>query len=323
MPNTTQCLIYRDGQAPREIELHAVSEFIDDAQNFIWIDLPSPSSTLLANLGEELALHELSLEDALTAHQRPKLEEYGEHLFLSSKTAALAAEHILLGEMHLFIGANFIAIIRHGIGPDLIRARERLARRHNGFRPDRASVLYFILDDIVDHYQPVIAQLHERFRSLEDLLLSGNLKQVDLKNLYTLKREMTALRDIIDPMQTVLLDLIRVHPEIVTKELKVYYRDVYDHALRAVSTLELLRASASDAMQFHMATLTLRQNEAVQKLAGWGAILAVPTVVFSLYGMNFKIMPELDWAWAYPAVLLGTFIVGYGLYRHLKKRGWI
>jgi magnesium transporter len=117
--------------------------------------------------------------------------------------------------------------------------------------------------------------------------------------------------------------LNRVHPDVATKELKVYFRDVHDHALRAVSTLDLLRASAFDAMQFHMATLTLRQNDAVQKLAGWGAILAIPTVIFSLYGMNFKSMPELNWVWAYPLVILGTFIGGYWLYRRLKTRGWI
>ena len=124
-------------------------------------------------------------------------------------------------------------------------------------------------------------------------------------------------------MQGVVLDLIRLHPTLATKELKVYFRDVYDHAIRAVSALDLLRASAFDAMQFHMATLTLRQNEAVQKLAGWGAILAIPTVIFSLYGMNFKVMPELDWTWAYPTVVLCTFGGAFWLYRRLKKRGWI
>lgn len=323
MQNVVQCLVYRDAQAPQAIALEDVSQFVSDAHNFLWIELQTPNSELLTQLGDELGLHELALEDALTTHQRPKLEEYGDYLFTSIKTAALVDEHIHLDEMHLFIRMNFIVIIRHLHGPDLLRARERLSRQKNGFKPDRASALYFILDDIIDHYQPVIALLQTRFLALEELLLRGNLVRRELKNLYTIKREMTSLRDAIDPMQVVVLDLIRVHPDIVTKDLKVYYRDVHDHALRAVSTLDLLRASASDAMQFHMATLTLRQNEAVQKLAGWGAILAVPTVIFSLYGMNFKSMPELEWAWAYPAVVLGTFSGGYWLYRRLKRRGWI
>jgi len=323
MQTATQCQVYRDGQAPREIAFKDISEHISDTHNFLWIELQTPSSELLSQLGLELDLHELSLEDALTTHQRPKLEEYGDYLFISCKTASLNEGHILLDEIHLFIGTNFIVIIRYRHGPDLTRARERLSRRHNGFKPERSSALYFILDEIIDHYQPVIALMHGRFHNLEELMLRGGLEQQELETLYTIKRELTTLRDVIDPMQTVLLDLIRVHPEIATRELKVYFRDVYDHALRAVSTIDLLRASAFDAMQFHMATLTLRQNEAVQKLAGWGAILAIPTVIFSLYGMNFKAMPELNWPWAYPAVLLGTFAGGYWLYRRLKTRGWI
>ena len=323
MRNTTHCLVYHAGQAPHEITLDEVSEFVDDGQNFILIDIETPDSELLSKLGDELNFHELALEDALTTHQRPKLEEYGDYLFISCKTAALKAGHILLDEMHLFIGANFIAIIRHQHGPDMVRARERLSRPHNGFKPERASALYLILDEIIDHYQPVIALMQDRFRTLEELLLQVGLEQQELKTLYTIKRELTSLREAVDPMQGVVLELIRLHPNIATKDLKVYFRDVHDHALRAVSTLDLLRASAFDAMQFHMATLTLRQNEAVQKLAGWGAILAIPTVIFSLYGMNFKTMPELNWMWAYPAVLLGTFVAGYGLYRRLKKHGWI
>lgn len=323
MQPNSNCLIYRAGQASREIPLAQISDFIGDTDNFIWLDLQSPDGGLLAMLGEELDLHELSLEDALTTHQRPKLDEYGDYLFISSKVVTLADGQTVLGELHLFIGLNFIVIISHAPSLDFARARDRLARQQNGFKPDRSAALYFILDEIVDHYQPVIAVLSERFRGLETRLLSGGLVQQDLKKLYTVKHELNVLRDVIDPLQGVVLDLIRVHPEIISKELKVYYRDVHDHALRAVGTIDLLRGAAFDAMQFHMATLTLRQNEAVQKLAGWGAILAIPTVIFSLYGMNFKSMPELDWVGAYPAVVLGTFIGAFWLYRRFKKRGWI
>lgn len=323
MQSNTLSLVYRAGQAPREIPLAQVSDFIGDTENFIWLDIQTPDCGLLVTLGEELGLHELSLEDALTTHQRPKLDEYGDYLFISSKVVALVDAHTLQSELHLFIGANFIAIIRHGHSFDFARSRDRLARQQNGFRPDRSAALYFILDEIVDHYQPVITALNDRFRSLETRLLSGGLAQQDLEMLYSVKHELNALRDVIDPLQGVVLDLIRVHPEIVSKELKVYFRDVHDHALRAVSTIDLLRGAAFDAMQFHIATLTLRQNEAVQKLAGWGAILAIPTVIFSLYGMNFKSMPELGWVWAYPAVLLGTVIGAFWLYRRFKQRGWI
>jgi len=323
MHKSAQCLLYDANHAVREIDLKDISAHIDNPQQFLWIDLLEPEVSLLEELGRELDLHELSLEDALTTHQRPKLEEYGDYLFISTKTATLQNMQVSLGGLHLFIGGNFIVIIRHGQGPALQRASARLTRSHNGFKPGRAAALYFILDEIVDHFQPVIQQMREQFLQLESQLLAGGLGRQDLQKLYTVKREMTALRDAIDPLQTMVSDLLHVHPDIVSKELKVYFRDVLDHALRAVNTLDLLRASATDAMQFHMATLTLRQNEAVQKLAGWGAILAVPTVIFSLYGMNFRTMPELGWIWAYPAVLIGTAGGGYWLYRRLKKRGWI
>jgi len=316
-------LVYQPGQAPRDITLANVSDFVGDPNNFIWLELQSPVDGMLTTLGEELGLHELSLEDALTTHQRPKLDEYGDYLFISSKVASLMPGKTALGELHLFIGANFIVIIRHGPCIDFARARERLTHRKNGFRAERSAALYFILDEIVDQYQPLIGMMSERFHALEAHLLGGGLARQDMEKLYTIKHELNALRDVIDPLQGVVLDLIRVHPDIVSRELKVYYRDVHDHALRALSTIDMLRGAAFDAMQFHMATLTLRQNEAVQKLAGWGAILAIPTVIFSLYGMNFKFMPELNWAWAYPTVVLATLAGGFWLYRRFKKRGWI
>lgn len=323
MPDSARGFVYRPDQAPREIRLEEVSEFIGDSQNFIWIDIPSPDQRQLHLLGEELGLHELALEDALTTHQRPKVDEYTDHLFLSCKTASPANGGFQLGELHLFIGQNFFTVIRHGSAPDLLHARERLCRPHNGHAPGRGAALYFALDEIVDQYKPVIASVNAHFHQLEELLLDGRMVRDDMERLYTVKRELTALRNVIDPMQAVVLELIRMHPDIVTKELKAYYRDVHDHVLRAMNAIDLLRASALDAMQFHMATLTLKQNESVRKLAGWGAILAVPTVIFSLYGMNFKEMPELNWPWGYPLVVLGTLSGAYWLYRRLKKRGWI
>lgn len=323
MADNVLSLIYREGSPPREIPLDEVSEFSGDPSNFVWIELRSPENTLLRKLGEELNLHELPIEDALTTHQRPKLEEYGEHFFLSAKAMTWADAKSVIRDLHVFVGPNFIIVVRHGPSLDLGRARNRLARCQNGFKPNRSAALYFILDEIVDHYAPVIAAMHDRFNELEALMLRGGLQQQDLEKLYTMKREMNALRDAIEPFHGIVLDLIRVHPDIVTKDLRVYFRDVHDHVLRAVNTLDQLRAAASDAMQFHMATLTLRQNDAVQKLAGWGAILAIPTVIFSLYGMNFKDMPELAWTWAYPVVVGGTALGGFWLYRRLKTRGWI
>jgi magnesium Mg(2+) and cobalt Co(2+) transport protein (corA) len=319
----TNCLLYRPGKKPEEIPLDQISEYIRDTGNFIWIDIADAQQPLLAKLGEELGLHELAIEDALTTHQRPKLEEYGGHLFISAKTAQLLENHIFFGEVHFFAGANFVASVRHGPSLSFARVRERLVSVKNGVKPGSPFALYLVLDLIVDHYRPVLESIHERFRALESVLLTDALDRDDLEKLYNVKRELNSLRDAAEPMQDIVQDLIRLHPEFVTRELKAYYRDVHDHAMRVTDSIDTLRTNASDAMQFHHASLTIRQNESVQKLAGWGAILAVPTVIFSLYGMNFDWMPELHQSWGYPAVLAASAAIMVWLYMRLRKRGWI
>lgn len=321
MPTPT-CLLYRSGAPVRDIPLRDVSEFIHNHEVFLWIELRDPDGTQLRQLGEELGLHELALEDAVTTHQRPKLEEYGNHLFISARTAELWDGRLQMGEAHFFAGPNFVTSIRHGSGLSFARVRDRLAAP-NGMPVSAPFALYAVLDQITDHFQTVVNALHDRFRTLESVLLNDVLEHADLEKLYRVKRELSLLRDAAEPMQGIVQDLIRLHPEFVTRELKAYYRDVLDHATRVTASIDVLRLSASDAMQFHLASLTLRQSESVQKLAGWGAILAVPTVVFSLYGMNFTHMPELHWPWAYPALLAGTAGAVLWLYRRLKERGWI
>lgn len=316
------CILHRNGQTPQDIPLQDVSEFIDDASVFLWIELRDPDYPLLEQLGEELGLHELAMEDAVTTHQRPKLEEYGDHLFISAKTAELWDGHVQMGEAHFFAGRNFITAIRHGSGLSFARVRDRLAKP-NGIPVNAPFALYSVLDQITDHFQSVVNALQDRFRTLENVLLNDALDRAELENLYRVKQELSLLRDAAEPMQAIVQDLIRLHPQFAIKELKAYYRDVLDHATRVTSAIDALRMSASDAMQFHLASLTIQQNESVQKLAGWGAILAIPAVIFSLYGMNFDFMPELHWPWAYPVVVIGTTLGAIWLHKRLKNRGWI
>lgn len=161
------CLLYRSGQAPAEIEFAAIGGHVREAGSFVWIDIAEPHQTLLERLGRELGLHELALEDALTTHQRPKLEEYGGHLFISARTAQLMDSHIFFGEVHFFAGPNFVAAVRHGPELSFARVRERLASTRNGAHAGSPYALYLALDLIVDHYRPVLESLHQRFLELE------------------------------------------------------------------------------------------------------------------------------------------------------------
>ena len=317
------CLLFHNSSV-QAIAFNDISDHVGQLDRFIWIELKSPDSQTITDLGDELGLHALALEDAISIHQRPKLEEYEEHVFIATRTAQLWESRIEFGETHLFVGSNFVAAIRHDSGSGYQRVSERLQRCPGGIKAAAPYALYLVLDLIVDRFRPVIEGMQERFQSLESQLMSGSKPGRDmLEELYEMKRDLTALRDAAEPMQEITQNLIRLHPELSTKELKAYYRDIHDHAVRVSATIDRLRISTSDAMQFHLASLSVKQNESVQKMAGWGALLALPTVVFSLYGMNFVNMPELRWPWAYPALLLLTGLGMLVLYRRLKRRGWI
>ncbi|MBT9567247.1 MAG: magnesium and cobalt transport protein CorA [Thiobacillus sp.] len=317
------CHLFHDASV-ETIAFSDISEHVGRSDRFLWIELRTPDTQTITRLGEELGLHALALEDAISTHQRPKLEEYEGHVFVAARTAQMWDGRMELGETHLFIGKNYVAAIRHDSGSGYQRVVDRLQRRPNGIQVTAPYALYLVLDLIVDQFRPVIDATQERFHSLEGQLMSGARPGRDmLEQLYDMKRDLTALRDATEPMQDIALDLIRLHPDLATKELKAYYRDIHDHTIRVSAAIDHLRVSTSDAMQFHLATLSLKQNESVQKLAGWGALLAIPTVVFSLYGMNFVYMPELKWPWAYPTLLVLTSVGVAVLYRRLKRRGWI
>ena len=317
------CLLFHDSNV-QAIAFDTISGHVGQPDRFIWVELKSPDRQTITRLGEELGLHALALEDAISTHQRPKLEEYDKHVFIAARTVQLWESRMELGETHLFIGSNYVVAIRHDSGSGYQRVSERLQRRPANLKVATPYALYLVLDLIVDQFRPVIEDMQDRFQSLESQLMREEESGRDtLERLYAMKRDLTVLRDIAEPMQDITQDLIRLHPSLSTKELKAYYRDVHDHAVRVSTAIGHLRNSTSDAMQFHIASLSLKQNESVQKLAGWGALLALPTVVFSLYGMNFDFMPELKWPWAYPALLLTTGAAVIVLHRHLKRRGWI
>ncbi len=320
MAADVSCMLLQSGRR-EPIHFEDVSENIAAKSGLVWIELNDPDKNTLELLQEELDLHELAVEDALSAHQRPKVEDYAGGLFVVLRTARLWDNVIEYGETHVFCGDGYLTIIRHGVGPGYRQVQERLQAYQRALTPGLA--LYALIDHIVDDFRPLAAGLEERYSDLEAALFSGGLSSDNLQHLFETKREIQALMSAVQPVPEICGDLIRMHTNIVDKELRAYYRDVKDHALRLVQGLDRQRDLISDAMQLSMTTAALQQSESVQKLAGWGAILAIPTLVFSLYGMNFKTMPELEWTWGYPLALLGTAAGCFWLYRRLKQRGWI
>ena len=316
------CIAYAHGRRLGDIDIGDIGKTLQPEHNFIWLALHEPDEELLRRIQGQLDLHELAIEDARVAHQRPKLEQYGNVVFIVLKTAKLVDGQLQLGETHMFVGPRFFVTVRHGPSTTYQGVRERLETTPARLEKGPVMAAYGVLDFIVDSYGPVRDALEQRFEELESDLFRGFFDRRTIGHLYDLKRELLVLRGAAAPVLDITDGLIRFHSDLVPKELRVYFRDVHDHVIRLIGAVDEIREMLNAAMQVNLALAAVEQNDAVRRLAGWGAILAIPTVVFSLYGMNFRHMPELEWPWAYPVVLFGLGATTVAMLLWLRKQGW-
>jgi magnesium transporter len=318
-----KCVAYKDGIALGDLTIEDISEALKDPETFVWLGLREADSDLLSKIQAEFGLHELAVEDARSAHQRPKIEEYGDSLFLVLHTVMLEPASVNFGETHIFMGKRFVVTVRHGASMSLNRIRKRCEAMPSQMQKGPSFILYSIMDFIVDSYMPAVDGLQLRFDILEEAIFQQRPSRQTLEGLYELKRELLSLHAAITPLIDICNELMRFHHGFIHKEVRVYFRDIADHIKRIDQSINATREMLVAAMQVHLSFETVRQNEVVKGLAGWGAILAIPTMVFSWYGMNFKYMPELDWEYSYPIVVGGVLLGSLLLYRRLKRRGWI
>ena len=323
MKAVVNCVAYKQGQKLGDIPIEDISEVLKDEQAFVWLGLHEPDDRLLYKAQAEFGLHELAVEDAQSAHQRPKLEEYAESLFVVLHTAQWWDNEMQLGETHLFVGRNYLISIRRGASHPYTKVRERCEAAPHQLAKGPGFVLYAIMDFIVDHYKPIVEAFEGRFGVLEADIFRDRFDRRTIERLYELKRELLELHNAALPVIDICNGLTRIHPDLVPKDLRHYFRDVADHATRIAKGVDNLRQMLSDAMQVNVALMALRQNDVVKSLAAWGAILALPTMVFSMYGMNFHFMPELGWSFGYPLALAATAAGCVFLYRRFKRAGWL
>jgi magnesium transporter len=239
------------------------------------------------------------------------------------KTALVWHSEVQLGETHIFVGPRFVVTVHHGLSVSYSKVRERLECTPEQLAKGPGMVAHAIIDFIVDNYRPVLETLQERFESLERDIFTGAFERETIVRIYDLKRQILRLRSAAAPVLDIADDLMRFHREIVSKEMRVYFRDIHDHAPRIVTAADKLREMQTAAMQVNLALVSVEQNEAVRRLAGWGAIFSVPTVIFSMYGMDFKEMPELGFHYGYPFVLFATIAGCVWIFRRLKRYGWL
>lgn len=318
-----KCVAYKQGHRIGDITIEEISDVLKQEGTFVWLGLRESNDALLDKIQAEFGLHELAVEDARSAHQQPKLEAYGDTLFLVMQTAHWFGDTAHFGETHVFVGARFLVSIRHGSPLAFAKVRERCESMPQRLAKGPGFVLYSIMDYVVDNYMPVVNRLQQGLEDLEADIFKHQYQRETLEELYELKRELVLLRNAIEPLMDICSELMRFHDHIIPKDVRFYYRDIYDHVKRINQTIDGMREMLATAMQVHLATVTVRQNEVVKRLAGWGAILAIPTMVFSLYGMNFKHMPELEFDYSYPVVLGGVFIACLFLYVRLKRIDWL
>lgn len=318
-----RCVAYQKGVGIGDVTIEDISEVLLKEDTFVWLGLREADSKILRAIQIEFGLHDLAIEDACSAHQRPKIEEYGDSLFIVLQTAQLVDERVEFGETHLFVGPRFLVTVRHGASHSLARVRERCQAMPQLLAKGSGFALYSIIDFIVDNYMPVINGLQERFDVLESAIFQNRPSRQTMEGLYELKRELLLLEGAINPVIDICNELMRFHGGLIHKDVRFYFRDVADHIKRVDRAIQGMREMLLAAMQVHLTFETVRQNEVVKRLAGWGAILAIPTMVFSWYGMNFRHMPELEWMFSYPLVLAGVAVGSLGLYWRLKRSGWL
>ena len=313
------CIAYRQGRRLGAVTLEDISEALKEPDSFLWLGLYEPDVALLRKVQEEFGLHDLAVEDALHAHQRPKLETYGDSVFIVLETAQLVEGEVAFGETHVFAGQNYFITVRHGPSSSYTPVRQRCEENPQRLTMGPGYAIYAI----VDNYQPEVDSLKARFDELENQILEENLDRDSITRIYELKRQLVKLREAVLPIPDICKELVRQHDGLIRKELRAYFRDVEDHSTRIIKTVDTLREMLTTAVQVHLAMVTVGQNEVVKRLAGWGAILAIPTVVFSLYGMNFEAMPELRLPYAYPLVVAVTLAACGGLFLRLRRAGWL
>jgi magnesium transporter len=323
-PMVVNCVAYSaQGKRIDDISIEDISEVLKQPDGFVWVGLHEPDAGLLEKLQEEFGLHDLAIEDAHKAHQRPKIEVYGDSLFIVLHTAQLINGVIQFGETHVFLGARYLVTVRHGASLSYAPARGRCEREPELLSLGPSYGLYSVIDFIVDNLAPIATEFQQELRDLEKDIFSETFKRETIQRLYELKRELVTMRLAVAPLQDILNQLVRLHPGLIREEVRLYFRDVFDHAVRINESTDAIREMLTAALSVNLSIVTVAQGEVVKRLAGWAGLLAAPTLIASWYGMNFTHMPELAGRWSYAGVILLTAVVVGVLYRKLKRVGWL
>ncbi|SDC48934.1 magnesium transporter [Geodermatophilus telluris] len=324
------CAVYVEGRREPLVDPMEALDVAVERGGFVWLGLFEPTEAELDAIAGRYRLHPLAVEDAVYAHQRPKLERYDADLFMVLKTAryveheelTATSEVVGTGEVMVFVGAHHVITVRHGDHNDLTDLRRRLEEERDLLCHGPAAVLYAVADLVVDTFVDVVEQVQDDVDELEASVFSPQ-RTDDIGRLYQLKRELMSLRRAVGPLEVPLQKLSERAVDVVPEAMRSYFRDVLDHAIRVRDQVGALDELLSSILQASLARTSMADNEDMRKISAWAGIVAVPTAIAGIYGMNFEFMPELRWRFGYPLVLLVILLACLLLYRGFKRNGWL
>lgn len=318
-------IAYRNGVRVGELEIEAIPAALAEPGVFVWVGLFEPDEALLGRVQRALGLHELAVEDAHRAHQRPKLEPFGDSIFLVLRTAQFVGggERLVFGETHVFAGPRYVVTVRHGSLKSHLGLRGACEAKPESLALGPGYVLHALLDFVVDQYFPILDLLEDQFEAIETDVFDGRAERETTERIYDLRRDLLNLKRAVHPLLDVCQRLERLGEALMPERVRPYVRDVQDHLLRVQESIDGLREMCASALEAHLSLLSIAQSDETKRLASWAAIIAVPTMVAGIYGMNFRHMPELESPFGYPLVIAAMALACLVLYRQFKKSGWL
>ncbi len=317
------CVAYQRGQRLADIPLSEVRQNLARPDCFVWVALKDPEPSELAALQDEFGLHELAIEDAQKGHQRPKIEEYGSSLFIVMRLIEPVGTELQSGEVSVFVGPQYIVSVRRDAQVGFTEVRRRCEQEPELLQHGPAYVLYALLDNVVDRYFPVLDQLTAEIEEVEERIFAGQTTRAQIETLYLLKRKLMMIDHAAQPLLEVVGKLHggRVPP--ICSGLHDYFRDVNDHLLRVKQSIDNLRDMTTTAISVNLSLITIGENEVTKRLAAYAALVAVPTMIAGIYGMNFDHMPELNWVYGYPVAVATMVAIDLYLVYRFRKAKWM
>jgi len=317
------CAAYENGRKLGDIRKEDIHSYLGMPGCFVWVALKDATPEELAEMKNQFGLHELAVEDASHGHQRPKLDEYGDSLFAVVHTVEAAGDEINVGELSVFAGQNYVLSVRNRTEQGFTDVRHRAEREPHLLKHGSGFVLYALIDAVVDRYFPVLESLEEELERQEERMFAGTPSRENIESLYALKQKLMTLKHAAGPLQETISKLYGGRVPEICAGTQDYFRDVYDHLLRINQSIDSLREMVTTAISVNLSLITIQENETTKRLAAYAALVAVPTMIAGVYGMNFEHIPELKWVWGYPLSLALMFgIDGYLFYR-LRRAKWL